>query len=180
MDNDLILPSMWLGFLTYMLLALIYIYHVIRDFKLLGFKNIKIIIVVGFLVLGIHCLEVIIKYYKHPKIINVEETNYLTNYPAAIGFILVALYFCLLFSKSTHFFYILAPLGYLFLANNVLFGVIPVIIFHLISIGYHVYDFAHTDYFIFATKILMCVYFIILSYIYIKQQGINNIFKIYD
>ena len=63
MDNELILPVTWIGLFTYTLLTFIYLYHVIREYKVLKFANIKIIIVIGFAVLAFHCLEVILYTY---------------------------------------------------------------------------------------------------------------------
>ena len=196
MDDKLILSAVWIGLITYSLLAIIYIYHVVREYKILKFLNIKIIIVLGFILLAYHCLDVIInknKYFKDTE--NTKDTKdtentkdtkddtkkymkYLTSFPANIGFILVTLYFCLLFNKYSHFFYIFAPIGYMFLANNNIFGLFPVIIFHFVSIGYHIYDFAKTDYWIFATKIFMSIYYIIFAYIYIQNSNtFLDIFK---
>jgi hypothetical protein len=181
--NIILLKTLfWTGFVTYLSLALIYLNYIRIDFinKNLTKKSYcSLIFVTGTIILCIHSIELALHSNEsddHNKTIDIVHKDYLTDYPANIGFGLIFLYFCLIFGKSNHYFYLFAPLGYMFLATNNTIGLYPVILFHLISIGFHIYDFTNTDYIMLTVKVIMLFYFNIYAYADItKRLEENNI-----
>lgn len=172
MDINLTKFLFWFGFVVYLLLALLYINYIrldIIDGVYTSKFYYKFIITIGFLLLSINSIQSAIKQEKTN--INMIYKYDLSNVPSYIGFTLLTLYFCLIFNKSNHIFYILAPIGYMFLASKQHIGLYLVMLFYLISLGYHILDFANTDYFVMMTKILLCVYY----GIYIYANIIKNI-----
>ena len=156
----------WIGFVTYTILALLYANYLRTNM----IPNInKIIPITGFVLLSIYSIRNAL-YVNSINNDTKTKTKYI-DYINNIGLGLIALYFCLIFGKINHFFYICAPIGYMFLASNQTIGLYLLIVFYSISIGYHIYDFANTDYLVMMTKILMLTYFCIYRYIEIQKNN---------
>jgi len=178
MDRNYIIFIFWLGFIAYLLVALLYINYIRLDFiegKFTSGFYFKFIIAIAFLLLSTHSIQAAItaSTSHSEKATDIIHTDSLTHFPADIGFGLLALYFCLIFNKSNHFFYVLAPIGNMFLATNNQIGLYLITLFYIISLGYHILDFANTDYYVMTTKILLLVYY--CTYIYANiQKNIEN------
>jgi len=169
-NTTLLKTQYWIGFITYTILALLYANYLRTN---MIFNINKIIPITGFVLLSIYSIRnalYVNNISNDPKTNTNTKTKYI-DYINNIGLGLLALYFCLIFGKSNHFFYICAPIGYMFLASKQTIGLYPLIVFYSISIGYHIFDFANTDYLVMMTKILMLIYFGIYRYIEIQKNN---------
>lgn len=125
-----------------------------------------ILFAIGFLVITVHVSKQLAKVYNSREVF--LPISDISEFPASLGYGILALYMALVINKDTHVYYILALFGYTLLAAKQTFGVFFVIAFCTLSIMYHIYD--NSEHRIsMICKFLMSLYMGVYAYAYIHN-----------
>jgi len=129
-------------------------------------KNpVKYILISAYLILTIHAIIDIYKIATKPGKVDAIKHDYVSDFPANIGYGLICVYFCLIINKPLHPQLLIGLFGYLALMNRMNIGA-PLLV---ISFVYSIYYYASlnqlkvTDT---IAKIFLICYFGLYSYIY--------------
>ena len=129
-------------------------------------KNpIKFILITAYLILTIHAIIDIYKIATKPSKIDAVKDEYVSDFPANIGYGLICIYFCLIINKPLHPQLLIGLFGYLALMNKMNIGG-PLLV---ISFIYSIYHYASLNQLKISdtiAKIFLICYFGLYSYIY--------------
>ena len=125
----------------------------------------KFILITAYLILTIHAIIDIYKIAITPDKIDAIEKEYVTDFPANVGYAFICIYFCLMINKPVYPQLLIGLFGYFCLMNQINIGA-PLLI---IAFAYSIYYYASINKLNISdtiAKIFLICYFGLYTYIY--------------